>query len=288
FYFDAELMARETVALQLVVPETTLIHVLASGPQPPVGGKREFEAPLSIRDVDNILAVVVDRTNVKFPFLIVDSGCPHPSINISARVGCHRDKFAVILRFDFVEISKSILDSRDVRGRGRRRGRNLFSILARARAVRGRVVVALIELDTALQNDRLKCIGRHAGVVSADKRGVVPPGPDSNAHVFDDPEFGVELAQDRIVILPGRQEAGSIPVVRGIYRIGSVKRRSERNMVEKVTGLYSHPSADGPRLFLCATEVAAVEVEGAKVEFELRICQRLSALFQAPLARIPK
>jgi hypothetical protein len=78
FYFDAELMARETVALQLVVPETTLIDVLASEPQPPVGGKREFEAPLGIGDVDNILAVVVDRTNVKFSFLIVDSGLPTP------------------------------------------------------------------------------------------------------------------------------------------------------------------------------------------------------------------
>src|SRR5678816_3078452 len=30
FYFDAKLMARETVALQLVVPETTLIHVPVS------------------------------------------------------------------------------------------------------------------------------------------------------------------------------------------------------------------------------------------------------------------
>ena len=252
FYFDAELMARETVALQLVVPETTLIDVLASEPQPPVGGKREFEAPLGIGDVDNILAVVVDRTNVKFSFLIVDSGCPHPSLNRSARVDCHRDKFAVISLFDLVEISKSVLDSRDLRGGGRRRDRNLFSIFARAQAVRGRagVVAARAELDTALQNDRLKGIGRHAGIVAVDKRCVVALGSDSNAHVFDDPEFGVELAQDRIAILPGRQEGGSIPVVRGIYRSGSVKRRSERNMVEKVTGLYSHPSAEGPRLLL--------------------------------------
>src|SRR5437867_2890643 len=30
FYFDAELMARETVALQGVIPDTTLIHILAS------------------------------------------------------------------------------------------------------------------------------------------------------------------------------------------------------------------------------------------------------------------
>jgi hypothetical protein len=59
-------------------------------------------------------------------------------------------------------------------------------------------------------------------------------------------------------------------------------------MVEKVTRLYSHPSADGPCLFLCTTEVAAVEVEGAKVEFELRIFEGLSALFQAPLAKIAK
>src|SRR5207247_7047557 len=49
FYSDAELMARETVALQLVVPNTTLIHVLASEPQPPVGGQREFETRLGDR-----------------------------------------------------------------------------------------------------------------------------------------------------------------------------------------------------------------------------------------------
>ena len=62
------------------------------------------------------------------------------------------------------------------------------------------------KLGTALQNDRLKSIWRHAGVVAVDKRRVVALGSDSNAHVFDDPEFGVELAQDRIPILPGRQE----------------------------------------------------------------------------------
>src|SRR5206468_6912781 len=155
-------------------------------------------------------------------------------------------------------------------------------------AVRGcaGVVAAVAQLGAALQNDRLKRIWRHAGVVAVDKRRVVALGSDSNAHVFDDPEFGVELAQDRIPILPGCQEERSIPVVRSIYRIGSVNRRSERNMVEKVTGLHSHPSADGPGLFLCATEVAAIEVEGAQVEFELRIFQGLSALFQSPLAKL--
>src|SRR5205814_6312178 len=142
FYFDAELMARETVALQLVVPDTTLIHVLASEPQPPVGGKREFETRLGIRDVDNILAVVVDRTNVKFSFLINGSGCPDASLNMSARVDSHRDKFAVISFFDFVEVSKSVLDRRDVRRRSRRRGRNFFSIFAQGRVVRGHSGVA--------------------------------------------------------------------------------------------------------------------------------------------------
>src|SRR5213075_1766286 len=46
FYFGAELMARETVALQEIFPDTALIHVLASEPQPPIGGKREFETRL--------------------------------------------------------------------------------------------------------------------------------------------------------------------------------------------------------------------------------------------------
>src|SRR5438034_10421199 len=124
FYFDAELMARETVALQLVVPDTTLIHVLASEPQSPIGGKRDFETRLGIGDVDNVLAVVVDRTNVKFSFLIVDSACPHPSLNRSARVDCHRNKFTVISFFDFVEIAKSVLNSRDLRRRSRGRDCN--------------------------------------------------------------------------------------------------------------------------------------------------------------------
>src|SRR5205823_9068277 len=109
---------------------------------------------------------------------------------------------------------------------------------------------------------------------------------DSNAHVFDDPEFGVELAQDRIPILPGRQKERSISVVRSIYRIGSVNRRSERNMVEKVTGLHSQPSADGPGLFFCASEVAAIEIEAAQVEFKLCIFQSLPALFQSPLTEV--
>src|SRR5207237_3971010 len=192
--------------------------------------------------------------------------------------------------FDFVEISESVLDSRDVLGRGWRWDCDLFSIFAQAHAVRRHIgaAAAVAKLVSTLQNDRLKRIWRHAGVVAVDKRCVVTLGSDINAHVFDDPALGVELAQDRIVILPGRQEGGSIPVVRGIYRIGSVKRRSERNMVQKVNGLYSHPSIDGPRLFLCATEVTAVEVERAKVEFELRIFEGLSALFQAPLAPIAK
>ena len=150
----------------------------------------------------------------------------------------------------------------------------------------GGVAAARAKLDAALQNNRLKRIWRHAGVVAVDKRRVVALGSDSNAHVFDDPEFGVELAQDRIPILPGRQEERSIPVVRGIYRIGSVNRRSERNMVEKVTGLHSQPSADGPRLFLCAIEVAAIEIEAAQVQFELCIFQGLPALFQLPLTEV--
>src|SRR5207237_4241140 len=172
--------------------------------------------------------------------------------------------------FDFVEISKSVLDSRDVLGRGWRWDCDLFSIFAQAHAVRRHLGAAAAgaKLVSTLQNDRLKRIWRHAGVVAVDKRCVVALGSDINAHVFDDPEFGVELAQDRIAILPGRQEGGSIPVVRGIYRIGSVKRRSERNMVEKVTGLYSHPSTDGHRLSLCDIAVTAFEAEGAKIDFD--------------------
>src|SRR5207247_5516544 len=292
FYFDAELMARETVALQLVVPDTTLIHVLASEPQPPVGGQREFETRLGIRDIDNILAVIVDRTNIKFPLLIHGSGCPDASLNRSTRVDCHRDKFAVISLFDFVEISESVPDRRDVLGRGWRRDCDLFSIFAQAyaavRGCAGVVAAARAKLGAALQNNRLKSIWRHADVVAVDKRCVVALGSDSNAQVFHDPNISVELAQDRIPILPGCQEERPIPVVRGIYRIGSVNRRSERNMVEKVTDLHSHPSADGPGLFLCATEVAAIEIEAAQVEFELCIFQGLSATFQSPLTEVKR
>src|SRR5207302_921920 len=175
FYFGAELMARETVALQEVLPDTALIHVLASEPQPPVGGKREFETRLGIRDVDNILAVVVDRTNGKFSFLIDGSGCPDASLNMSARVDCHRDKFAVISLFDFVEISESVLDSRDVLGRGRRWDCDRLSVFAQAYPIRSHIgaAAAVAKLVSTLQNDRLKRIWRHAGVVAVDKRCVV-------------------------------------------------------------------------------------------------------------------
>src|SRR5438552_9679306 len=74
FYFGAELMARETVALQEVLPDTALIHVLASEPQPPVGGKREFETRLGIRDIDDVVTIIFDRTDVKFPFFVESSG----------------------------------------------------------------------------------------------------------------------------------------------------------------------------------------------------------------------
>src|SRR6266480_3952489 len=283
-------MSRETVALQGVIPDTTLIHILASELLLPVIGKRDFQFRFGICDIDDVVAVIVDRTNGEFSFLIESSGSPHASLNMSTRVDRHRDKFAVISFFDLVEIPESVLNSRDILGRRWRRDRDRLSVFAQAYPVRSHIgaAAAVAKLVSTLQNSRLKSIWRHAGVVAVDKRCVVALGSDSNAHIFDDPEFGVKLAQDRIPILPGRQEGGSIPVVRGIYRIGSVKRRSERNMVEKVTGLYSHPSTDGPRLFLCATEVTAVEVERAKVEFELRIFEGLSALFQAPLAPIAK
>src|SRR6266480_1930380 len=74
FYFGAELMARETVALQEIFPHTALIHVLASEPQPPIGGKREFETRLGIRDIDDVVTIILDRTDVKFPFLVESSG----------------------------------------------------------------------------------------------------------------------------------------------------------------------------------------------------------------------
>src|SRR5207248_1849820 len=74
FYFGAELMARETVALQEIFADAALIHVLASEPQPPVGGKREFETCLRIRDIDDVVTIIFDRTDVKFPFFVESSG----------------------------------------------------------------------------------------------------------------------------------------------------------------------------------------------------------------------
>src|SRR4029453_2906001 len=135
FYFEAELMARETVVLQEVLPDTALIHVLASELQLPVSGKRDFQFRFAICDVDNILAVVIDRTNGEFSFLVEGSGCPDTSLNISARVFCHRDKMGAISLFDLVEIPESVLDRRG--GRGWRRGRDLFCIFAQAHADRG-------------------------------------------------------------------------------------------------------------------------------------------------------
>src|SRR5207247_9696928 len=123
-----------------------------------------------------------------------------------ARVCGHGCTFRVLSLFYCVKIPESVLDRRDVRGWGWRRDCDFFSIFAQADAVRSHVVVAaaLAKLGAALQNNRLKSIWRHADVVAIDKRRVVALGSDSNAHVFDDPEFGVVLAKDRIPILPGR------------------------------------------------------------------------------------
>src|SRR5207253_10234613 len=59
-YFEAELMARETVALQGVIPDTTLIHILASELYLPVIEKRNFQFQFVICDIDNVFAVILD------------------------------------------------------------------------------------------------------------------------------------------------------------------------------------------------------------------------------------
>ena len=46
-------------------------------------------------------------------------------------------------------------------------------------------------------------------------------------------------------------------------------------MIEKVTRFDSYPSADGPCLAFRTVELVAIEVEGAQVDFELRILERL-------------
>src|SRR6516164_2668309 len=107
-------MARETVALQKVIPDTTLIHILASELWLQVIGKREFETYLGIRNIDNVGTIILYPTDVKFSFLVEGSDGPHAVLNISARVLCHRDKLAGIFVLDCVKISGSILDRRDV------------------------------------------------------------------------------------------------------------------------------------------------------------------------------
>src|SRR5204862_2358196 len=78
-YFDAELMARETVALQGVIPDTTLIHILASELWLPVISKPDFQFRFGICDINNVVTIIFDRTNGEFSFLIESSGCPHAS-----------------------------------------------------------------------------------------------------------------------------------------------------------------------------------------------------------------
>src|SRR5204862_3059309 len=109
-------------------------------------------------------------------------GWPHSVWHFRSRFLCHRDKVAVISLFDCVKIPETVLDRRDVLGRGWRRDRDLFSIFAQAyaavRGCAGVVAAARAKLGAALQNDRLKRIWRHADVVAVDKRRVVALGSD--------------------------------------------------------------------------------------------------------------
>ena len=56
-------MARETLAVQEIVPDTTLVRVLCGKLQTHIIAKRDLEAGLGISDVDHIGAVVFDRAN---------------------------------------------------------------------------------------------------------------------------------------------------------------------------------------------------------------------------------
>ena len=99
-------MARETVALQGVIPDTTLIHVpgqrtLASSHRQ--AGTSSFD--FTVRDIDDVFTKTLHCTDVRIFLSRRGSGSPpHASLNISACVFEIETEYAVISLFDFVEI----------------------------------------------------------------------------------------------------------------------------------------------------------------------------------------
>src|SRR2546423_5870670 len=154
-------------------------------------------------------------------------------MNMSAGVLAHRDEFIFVSFFDFVEITKSVLNSRDIRRWSRGGDCNRLCAFAQGHSVRSHIGVAtaVAKLVSTLQNNRLESIWQHAVVVATDKRRVVALRADSDAQSLHDPEISVELAQDRDPILSLLQQAGSSPIVRGINRVCRVRRGAEREVV---------------------------------------------------------
>src|SRR5947199_5686923 len=240
-------MARETVALQEIIPDTTLIVAVARERQPPFIGKWNFHLGFAVRDVDDVIAVIVDRADGEFAFFVEGPSGKDASLNLGTRVARHRHKKVVVSLLDFVEIADSVLNSCDVLVGGRGWGRDLFIgvfvVFAQAWQAHavwvhvwsfGLVSGILAQFGAPLQDDRLKSIGRHANIVAVDKRRVVALSSDSNVQTLKDTNISVKFAKDGIPFLARPEEQSSIPVVRSIDRLRRITGYSERDMVEKV------------------------------------------------------
>ena len=72
--------------LQEFVPDTPLIHKLSGKLWPPVNAKRNFHLGFAVRDVDDVIAVIVDRADREFSFLVEGSSGKDASLNLGTRV----------------------------------------------------------------------------------------------------------------------------------------------------------------------------------------------------------
>src|SRR5437868_8683277 len=112
---DAKLIGLKTTVLQKFVADTPLINKLSVQLWPPVSTKRDFHLGFGVSDVNNVIAKIIDPPDGEFSFLIDGARCPDASLNIGARIFCHRDKLILIPFLDFVEVPDTVLDSRDLR-----------------------------------------------------------------------------------------------------------------------------------------------------------------------------
>src|SRR4029078_11485891 len=84
--------------------------------------------------------------------------------------------------------------------------------------------------------------------------------PDEEVQVVDDANVHIGFAKHGVSFLSRCQQKGSIPVVLTGQFLRGINSGTQRDVVQKITGLQSRPATDGPRLADRAVELATIEV----------------------------